>query len=102
MTNKEKVPFQAASLALGQILKYIDKSPVENLGKLVNVSEKLAGGTFPKQNFEKFRKALADPDHVWVNFALSVTGIGVISPASSGVSLPAGAAACLYSRAVRS
>ena len=72
MTSKEKLPFQAANLALGQILKYIDKDPVAHLGKLVNVSEKLAGGTFPKQNFDKFRQALADPDHVWVNYALSV------------------------------
>ena len=72
MTNKEKLQFQTANLALGQILKYIDKNPIEHLGKLVNVSEKLAGSTFPKQNFEKFRQALSDPDHVWVNYALSV------------------------------
>ena len=72
MNRKEKMQFQAADLALGQILKYIDKDPRGNLKKLVNVSEKLAGSTFPKVNFEKFRNALDEPDHVWVNYALSI------------------------------
>ena len=72
MTAKEKLQFQAANAALGQILRFIDKDPVGNLGKLVAASEKLAGSTFPKVNFQKFRDALATPGHVWVEYALSV------------------------------
>ena len=72
MNLKEKMQFRAADAALGQILRYIDKDPIGNLTKLVNVSEKLAGSTFPKVNFEKFRQALATPGHVWVEYALSI------------------------------
>ena len=72
MNLKEKMQFHAADAALGQILKYIDKDPIGNLTKLVNVSEKLAGSTFPKVNFEKFRQALSTPGHVWVEYALSI------------------------------
>lgn len=72
MTGKERLQFQAANVTLGQVLRYIDKAPIENLGKLVNVAEKLTGNTFPRENFDKFRQALADPDHVWVRYALSI------------------------------
>ena len=67
----DKLKFSATSLALDGILKYIDKNPQENLLKLVDKAEALTKGIFPKENFEKFRKALCDNENIWTNYALS-------------------------------
>ena len=67
----DKIKFSATSLALDGILKYIDKNPQDNLLKLVNKAEALTKGIFPKENFEKFRKALRDNENIWTNYALS-------------------------------
>ena len=60
MNRKEKMQFQAADLALGQILKYIDKDPRGNLKKLVNVSEKLAGTGMEMGSGSPFPAQFAD------------------------------------------
>ena len=58
MTIKDKAERLAVGAALDGILKYIDKRPKENLLRLIDITEKLLAGTFPKKNFVKARKAV--------------------------------------------
>ena len=72
MTAKEKIQRASASVAFDGIFKYIKKNPAENLIKLINLSEKLIGNTFPAKNFEAFRKAVLDENNVWNRFAMNI------------------------------
>jgi sulfatase maturation enzyme AslB (radical SAM superfamily) len=62
----------AAGLAFDRIIRYIEKDPQKNLEKLINKSQKYVKNIFPQENFEKFRLAVKDPDHVWTRFALGM------------------------------
>ncbi len=70
MTSKEKAQRAAASVALDGVMKYIKKSPEENLVKVVNLIEKFTGGMFPSKNFDAFRTAVTDKENVWHDFAM--------------------------------
>ncbi len=72
MTAKEKLQRASASVAFDGIFKYIKKNPQENLIKLINLSEKLIGSTFPAKNFEAFRNAVLDENNVWNKFAMNI------------------------------
>lgn len=72
MTIKHKMQRAAAGLAFDRIIRYIEKDPQKNLDKLINKSQKYVKNIFPQENFEKFRLAAKDPDHVWTRFALSM------------------------------
>ena len=72
MTIKDKAERLAVGATLDGILKYIDKKPKENLIRLLDVTEKLLAGTFPKKNFVAARKAIEDGDNVYYQLAMSV------------------------------
>ncbi len=72
MTIKDKAERLAVGATLDGILKYIDKKPKENLIRLLDVTEKLLAGTFPKKNFVAARKAIEDGENVYYQLAMSV------------------------------
>ena len=72
MTIKDKAERLAVGATLDGILKYIDKKPKENLIRLLDVTEKLLAGTFPKKNFIAARKAIENGDNVYYQLAMSV------------------------------
>ena len=61
----------AANVALSRILKYIDKAPEENLLKILRVAEKYFT-MYPKENYEKMRKAVGDKDNVYMQLAKNI------------------------------
>ena len=65
MTLKDKAERLAVGATLDGILKYIDKNPKDNMIKLIDVTEKLLAGTFPKKNFVAARKAVEEGDNVY-------------------------------------
>ena len=72
MTIKDKAERMAVGAALDGILKYIDKRPKENLLKLIDITEKLLAGTFPKKNFVAARNAVKEGDNVYYQLAMNV------------------------------
>ena len=72
MTIKDKAERMAVGAALDGILKYIDKRPKENLIKLIDITEKLLAGTFPKKNFVAARKAVEEGNNVYYQLAMNV------------------------------
>ena len=72
MTIKDKAERLAIGAALDGILKYIDKKPKENLIRLLDITEKLLAGTFPKKNFIAARKAIEEGDNVYYQLAMNV------------------------------
>ena len=71
MTLKDKAERLAVGATLDGILKYIDKNPKENMLKLIDITEKLLGGTFPAKNFVAARKAVEEGDNVYYQLAMS-------------------------------
>ncbi len=72
MTFKDKIQRAAASVAFDSIYRYVRKEPKKNLLKLVNLSQKLIGSTFPAKNFDAFRAAVSDDSNVWNKFAMNI------------------------------
>lgn len=72
MTAKEKIQRSFASAVFTRIQKYIEKDPEKNLVHLVDFVQKFVGGIFPAKNFDAFRKAVADKDNVWHDFAIGM------------------------------
>lgn len=72
MTIKDKAERLAVGAALDGILKYIDKRPKENLLRLIDITEKLLAGTFPKKNFVAARKAVEDGDNVYYQLVMNL------------------------------
>ena len=64
MTIKEKAERAAVGATLDGLLKYVDKNPKENLTRLLDIAEKLLGGTFPKKYLDATREAIKDGDTV--------------------------------------
>ena len=63
MTIKEKAERAAAGATLDGLLKYVDKNPQENMVKLLDISEKLLGGTFPKHYIDAMREGIIKGEH---------------------------------------
>lgn len=61
----------AAEKALDRVLKYVDKSPEENLIKMVEFIEKYFK-FFPTENYAKMKNAIADKDNVFRQMALNI------------------------------
>ena len=61
----------AADKALSRKLKYIDKAPEENLLKILKVAEKYFT-MYPKENYEKMRRAVGDKDNVYMQLAKNI------------------------------
>lgn len=72
MTVKDKIERKVVEVTLGEILKYVDKNPQENMLKLLNLASKLLGDTFPKKNLDKIRKIIEEGDNVYYNMALDI------------------------------
>ena len=72
MTRKDKMQRAAVGVAIDQALKYIEKDPQNNMIKLVDKAQGIAGSLFPTKNFDIFREALADPENVWTGFAQDI------------------------------
>ena len=72
MTVKDKIERKATDLAIGEILKYIDKNPKENIIKLYNLGVKLLGGTFPQKYLDKVKEVITEGDNVYYNMALDI------------------------------
>ena len=72
MTVKDKLERKTVEVALGEILKYVDKNPKENIIKLFNLGSKLLGDTFPKKNLDKIRDIIEEGDNVYYNMALDI------------------------------
>ena len=72
MNMADKIERSAAGAVLDKLLKYVDKDPQGNLLKLVDVGEKLLGGTFPKHYIDSFKKAVIEGDSVYYNFGMSI------------------------------
>ena len=60
-----------ADKALTRVLRYIDKAPEENLLKILAVAEKYFT-MYPKENYEKMRKAVSDKDNVYMTLAKNI------------------------------
>lgn len=71
LSFKFKAQRAVAGVILDKVFKYIDKDPAGNLVKVIDTVQKLAGSTFPKSNFDKFREAANDPDNVWRQYFLN-------------------------------
>ena len=61
----------AAEKALDKVLKYVDKSPDENLVKMVEFIEKYFK-FFPAENYAKMKKAVSDKDNCFRQLALNI------------------------------
>lgn len=61
----------AAKTALDRVLKYVDKSPEENLLKILNVAEKHFK-FFPQKNFVRMKEAVSDKDNVFMQLAKNI------------------------------
>ena len=72
MNMADKIERVAAGAVLDKLLKYVDKDPQGNLLKLVDVGEKLLGGTFPKHYIDAFRKGISDGDNVYYEMAMNI------------------------------
>lgn len=72
MNMADKIERAAAGAVLDKLLKYVDKDPQGNLLKLVDVGEKLLGGTFPKHYIDAFRKGISDGDNVYYEMAMNI------------------------------
>ena len=72
MTVKDKLERKTVEVALGEILKYVDKNPKENILKLFNLGSKLLGDTFPKKNLDKIKEIIEEGDNVYYNMALDI------------------------------
>lgn len=72
MTIKEKAERAAAGATLDGLLKYVDKSPQENMVKLLDISEKLLGGTFPKHYIDAMREGIIKGDNVYYQLGLNI------------------------------
>ncbi len=72
MTIKEKAERAAVGATLDGLLKYVDKNPKENLTRLLDIAEKLLGGTFPKKYLDATREAIKDGDNVYYQLAMNV------------------------------
>ena len=71
MQLEHKLVSFAADKALSRILKYIDKAPEENLLKILKVAEKYFT-MYPKENYEKMRRAVGDKDNVYMQLAKNI------------------------------
>lgn len=72
MTVREKAEYKAADIAIGQLLKYVDKNPQENILKLLDMAEKLLGGTFPKKYLDAIRNTVQKGEGVYYDFAMNI------------------------------
>lgn len=72
MTLKDKAERLAADAVLGRLLKYIDKDPQKNMLRLLNISERLLGGTFPKKYLDAIRQGIEKGDNVYYQLALNI------------------------------
>ena len=72
MTVKDKIERKATDVAIGEILKYVDKNPKENIIKLYNLGVKLLGGTFPQKYLDKVKEIITEGDNVYYNMALDI------------------------------
>lgn len=72
MDFKKKTQRAAVGYTIDKILKYIEKKPQENLVKLADKVQGIAGNIFPSKNFEMLRQGAKDPENVWTKLALSI------------------------------
>lgn len=72
MSEKHVVQKAAVRSILHRTLKYIDKDPEKNLGKLADKMGNLFSGLFPQENFEKAKRVAHDTDNVWNQYARSI------------------------------
>lgn len=72
MTLRDRAQYSAAKTTLTQMLKYIDRNPEENLVKLIDKIEAIAGKVFPQKNFDKFREGARDPGNVYRKLGLKM------------------------------
>lgn len=72
MTIKERAERKAAEIILDRLLKYVDKNPQKNIIKLLNIAEKLLGGTFPKKNLDAMRETIRKGEGVYYSMAMNI------------------------------
>ena len=72
MTIIEKAERKFVDVTLTKLLNYIDKNPQKNLLKIVELAEKLLGGTFPQKNIDAAKKAIESGDGVYYQLAMNV------------------------------
>jgi MoaA/NifB/PqqE/SkfB family radical SAM enzyme len=72
MTIKESIQRAGAGLALRPLLRFINKNPGPNFGKLVNLVNALSGHAFPKKYMEAFKAGAKDPENTWTKYATAV------------------------------
>lgn len=93
MTIKEKTERKFAEVTLDQLLKYVDKNPQENIIKLLDIVEKLLGGTFPIKNLDAMREVIRKGEGVYYDFAMNIlqqTDRGVLKKMLLAMGLGAG------------
>lgn len=72
MNMKEKSERKAAEITLEALLKYVDKNPQDNILKLLDISEKLLGGTFPKKYLDAIKATVRSGEGVYYDFAMNI------------------------------
>lgn len=72
MTIKEKTERKFAEVTIDKLLKYIDKDPQDNIIKLLDIVEKLLGGTFPIKNLDAMRDVIRKGEGVYYDFAMNI------------------------------
>ena len=59
MGDNHSLQKSAARVVLHRLLRYVDKSPEENLEKLADRISSFFGNLFPPENFEKMKRVAA-------------------------------------------
>ncbi len=72
MTITEKTERALAGAVISSLLKYVDKDPKKNIIRLLNITEKVLAGTFPKKYLDNMRGAIADGNNVYYQLALNI------------------------------
>ena len=61
----------AYNVAIRQAIKYVKKDGAdkyEQIGKLIDLVEKITGSNYPPEGYAKARQLLANPDEKWARF----------------------------------
>lgn len=72
MKLRESLERKAAGFTLDRLLKYINKNPQKNILRLLDRTEFLLGGIFPKQNLDAMKRVIREGKGVYYQFAMNL------------------------------
>ena len=72
MKLKESLERRAAGFTLDRLLRYINKDPQKNILRLLERTEFLLGGIFPKKNLDSMKEVIRTGKGVYYDFAMNL------------------------------